>query len=286
MHRLNWDDLQYVLAVADAQSVAGAARELGVNHATVLRRIAAFEESVGTVVFDRTPRGYALRPDRLRLIAAAREVGQAVTSVCNLADGLDAPLGGHARVTSTDTLCQTVLPEILAELCGKTAELQLSLISTNSHLNLSRLEAELTVRPARDLPEGLVGESPVSMQFAAYALPGCTDLGWLGFDGPMRRSTAWAWLEPQLDKGKIVASGDSFLVLRELVARGLGKALLPVFVGRNDPRLERIDIDLPGNLATPIWVACHEDLADVPRLMRIRRLLYEALEARAADFVD
>src|SRR5690606_27063288 len=35
MHRENWDDLRYVLAVAEAGSVSGAARALGVNHATV-----------------------------------------------------------------------------------------------------------------------------------------------------------------------------------------------------------------------------------------------------------
>ncbi|SDC14240.1 LysR family transcriptional regulator [Ruegeria marina] len=284
MHRLNWDDLRFVLAVAEAQSVAGAARQLGVNHATVLRRIAAFEDSVGTQVFDRTPRGYTLRPDRLRLIAAAREVGQAVGTLRLLADGMDAPLGGHARVTSTDSLCQTVLPEILSEVRGKASELQMSLISTNSHVNLSRLEAELTVRPAPVLPEGLIGETPVEMHFAAYAAPGCADLGWLGFDGTMRRSRPWLWLEPQIEKHAVVASADSFLVLRELAARGVGKAVLPVFVARNDSRLQRLDIALPEDLATPVWVACHEDLADMPRLIRIRKLLCEALEMRAALF--
>ena len=47
MHKLNWDDLRYVLAVADTGSVNAAAKVLGVNHATVLRRIASFEETCG-----------------------------------------------------------------------------------------------------------------------------------------------------------------------------------------------------------------------------------------------
>ena len=41
MTRANWDDLRYVLAVVEEGSVSAAARVLGVNHATVLRRIAA-----------------------------------------------------------------------------------------------------------------------------------------------------------------------------------------------------------------------------------------------------
>ena len=39
MHRIAWDDLRYVLAVAEAGSLAAAARTLGVNHTTVLRRV-------------------------------------------------------------------------------------------------------------------------------------------------------------------------------------------------------------------------------------------------------
>ncbi|GGH25417.1 DNA-binding transcriptional regulator, LysR family [Cribrihabitans marinus] len=282
MHRLNWDDLQFVLAVVEAQSVAGAARRLGVNHATVLRRVAGFEEQIGTQLFDRGPQGYTVRPDRLRLIAAAQEVAQAVTSVEQLARGIDTPLSGTVRVTSTDTICQCLMPVILSDLRRRSPQLHLSMISTNLHLNLARLEAEITVRPATVLPEGLVGESPVAMRFGVYAAPGHADAGWLGMDGPMRRSRAWAWLERQIGPGGCAASADSFLVLRELAAVGAGKALLPCFVARGDPRLQRLPADLPDDLATPVWVACHEDLANVPRLNRLRRLLCDALAENAA----
>lgn len=43
MYSMNWDDLRFVLAVADQGSVSAAARDIGVTHATVLRRVAAFE---------------------------------------------------------------------------------------------------------------------------------------------------------------------------------------------------------------------------------------------------
>ena len=43
MHRLDWSDLQYILAVANHGSLAAAARALGVNHSTVQRRITSFE---------------------------------------------------------------------------------------------------------------------------------------------------------------------------------------------------------------------------------------------------
>src|SRR5947209_7545140 len=41
---INWDDVRYFLAVARGGSVRAAADRLGVNHATLLRRIAQLEE--------------------------------------------------------------------------------------------------------------------------------------------------------------------------------------------------------------------------------------------------
>ncbi|TIU33923.1 MAG: LysR family transcriptional regulator, partial [Mesorhizobium sp.] len=41
---IDWDDVRYFLAVARAGSVRAAAERLGVNHSTVLRRIAQLEE--------------------------------------------------------------------------------------------------------------------------------------------------------------------------------------------------------------------------------------------------
>ena len=42
---IDWDDVRYFLAVARGGSVRAAAERLGVNHATVLRRIAQLEDA-------------------------------------------------------------------------------------------------------------------------------------------------------------------------------------------------------------------------------------------------
>ena len=55
MHsKIDWDDLRYVLAVYRNGSVTKAARELNVNHATVIRRVAAFEDATGLQLFEKT----------------------------------------------------------------------------------------------------------------------------------------------------------------------------------------------------------------------------------------
>jgi DNA-binding transcriptional LysR family regulator len=82
MHsRIDWEDLRYVLAVAEASSLAAAARALRVNHTTVLRRVNAFEERLGLRVFERLPTGYALTAGGEELLAAARAMADTVAAL-------------------------------------------------------------------------------------------------------------------------------------------------------------------------------------------------------------
>src|SRR5246500_1678382 len=64
---IDWDDIRYFLAVARGGSVRAAAERVGVNHATVLRRVAQLEERLGAHMFEKLPTGY-------RLTAAGEEV--------------------------------------------------------------------------------------------------------------------------------------------------------------------------------------------------------------------
>src|SRR5260370_42369761 len=64
---IDWDDVRYFLAGARGGSARAAAERLGVNHSTVLRRIAQLEERLGVQMFEKPPSGY-------RLPAAGEEV--------------------------------------------------------------------------------------------------------------------------------------------------------------------------------------------------------------------
>ena len=78
---IEWDDLGYVLAVAEHGGLAAAARALGVNHTTVLRRVNAFEEAQGLRLFERLPTGYALTAGGEEMLAAARSMSGVVADL-------------------------------------------------------------------------------------------------------------------------------------------------------------------------------------------------------------
>src|ERR1700743_2959395 len=57
---IDWDDSRSFPPVARGVSVRAAAERLGVNHSTVLRRIAQLEERLGVLMFEKLPSGYRL----------------------------------------------------------------------------------------------------------------------------------------------------------------------------------------------------------------------------------
>jgi DNA-binding transcriptional LysR family regulator len=280
MHKGSWDDLRFVLAVAEGGSVSAAARVLGVNHATVLRRVAAFEEAQGAPIFDRTPQGYVVLPDRLRVIEAAREASLAMETVARLIRGAEKQLSGAIRVTSTDTFCHAVLPDVVADLVRGADGVSIELICSNSHIDLGRLNADIAVRPAETLPEDLRGEKAGVLGFAVYANAGPAAPSWLALRGSLSRAKAAAWMEAEVPAARISGGADSFLVLRELVAAGQGRAILPCCLGDPDPRLTRL-LDAMPPMSVPIWVASHADLAAIPRLRSIRARIVASLRDRA-----
>ena len=65
---MQWNDLLYVLAVVQTGSALRAAEKLGVNQATVLRRLDAIEAAAGAQFFERKRSG--LKPTEIGRMAA------------------------------------------------------------------------------------------------------------------------------------------------------------------------------------------------------------------------
>lgn len=277
MHKVNWDDLRFVLAVVDSGSVSAAAKALGVNHATVLRRVAAFEEAAGTPVFERLAHGYRLRPDRADVIEAAREAATKIDRVEVLMRGSGGGRAGDLRLTTVDSLACTVMPPLIQRLGAAVAPGRVVLLVSNEHLDMARLQADIALRPAATLPEEMTGEIAMDMQFGTFAAPGLSaDAPWLGLAGTVGRAPVGRWLAENVPPERIGPAASSFVALREMARAGLGVAILPTVLGDGMAGLDRVDRGLPV-LSVPVWVACHRDLDGIPRLDRARAALVAAL---------
>ena len=157
MQHINWDNLRYVLMVAEKGSVAAASRELGVNRTTVLRRINTFQDNLNCLIFERSDSGYILTPEAEKMIDAAREVENTLFNMQRQIAARELRLEGELRVTTTDTLIVSVIGPYLASFHRKYPHIVVNIVMTNSILDMNRRDADVAVRPTKS-PEGnLVG---------------------------------------------------------------------------------------------------------------------------------
>jgi DNA-binding transcriptional LysR family regulator len=299
MAKLEWDDLRYVLAVASQGSLAGAARSLGVNHTTVLRRVGVFEKRLGLRLFERLPTGYVLTAGGEELVAAARNVDETVTALERKLAGQDLRLTGTVRVTTTDTLMGSILPEILAEFHESHPGIQVEIAVSNLMLNLTKRDADVAIRPVKNPPQTLVGRRVARIAFAIYGSPGYLEKRktralekhlWLGPDDSLTGTSTAHWMRTKLPDAEIVLRADSLLALRQAAQAGLGLAALPCYLGDTASGLKCVHRPIP-EMETALWVLTHEDLRHAARIRAFtefaakafhrRRPLLEGAQARA-----
>ena len=104
---IDWDDVRYFLAVARGGSVRAAAQRLGVNHATVLRRIAQLEERLGVQMFEKLPSGYRLTAAGEEVLEFADQMEVSSHLLETRVFGRDQSVRGLLRVTLAPPLSDT-----------------------------------------------------------------------------------------------------------------------------------------------------------------------------------
>jgi DNA-binding transcriptional LysR family regulator len=283
-----WDDLRYVLAVANAGSLAGAARSLGVNHTTVLRRVGAFEKRLGLRLFERLPTGYVLTAGGEELIAAARHIDDTVTTLGRKLAGQDLRLSGTVRVTTTDTLMASVLPEILAEFRESHPGIQIEIAVSNLMFNLTKRDADVAIRPAKDPPEALIGRRIAKTAFAIYGSPhylakhkakDLADHQWVGPDDSLAGTSVAQWMRSELPESEIALRTDSLLGLWQAAQAGLGLAALPCYLGDTAPDLVCVHPPI-AEMETALWILTHEDLRHTARIRAFTEFAASAFSRR------
>ncbi len=277
-HNLDWSGLQFVLAVAEKGSLVTAARELGVNHTTVLRRIRAFEHQIGARLFDRRTTGHVLSPAGEALVAAARTMRETLLDAERRIAGEDLRLEGSVRLTTTDTLAHTILPRALASFGAAHPDVRVDLSTTNTFLSLTRRDAEVAVRPSKAVAPSYVGRRVSEVAIAIYASPAYleraparTDLAkhrWILPDESLAQTTIGRWSARELGDARVALRADSLTAIHHAAISGIGVAALPCYLGDTTRALRRVRGPVP-ELATELWVLTHEDLKRTARIRAV-----------------
>jgi DNA-binding transcriptional LysR family regulator len=256
----------------------------------VLRRVGAFEKRLGLRLFERLPTGYVLTAGGEELIASARQIDETVTTLERKLAGRDLRLTGTVRVTTTDTLIGSILPEILAEFRDSHPGIQVEIAISNLMFNLTKRDADVAIRPAKNPPQTLVGRRVAKIAFAIYGSRGYLDkhkakeLGghrWIGPDDSLTDTSVAHWMKTKLPDVEIALRADSLMALRQAAQAGLGLAALPCYLGGTAPDLVCVHRPIP-DMETALWVLTHEDLRHTARIRAFTEFAATAFARRRA----
>lgn len=288
---IDWDDLRYILAIARAGSLGGAAKALGVNQSSVYRRLENFEQRMDVRLFERRRTGYRLTTQGEALADTAKRIEAETLTVERQLLGSDLKLSGQIRVSTGELLGMFLLPNLLNGFADAFPDVQVELSLDNQLADLTRGEADVVVRGTSNPPDNLVGRRVSDLAFCAYAHRSYLDragrgrsldrYSWLGFENRLSRTPQARWIREKIPAARIQFTFDSSAAMYEGTRCGLGAAVLPCFAADPIPDLERISetITAPG---FGIWVLTHPDLRRSAKIRAFTRDIGERIGQRVA----
>jgi DNA-binding transcriptional LysR family regulator len=300
---VEWDDLRYVLAVARAGSALRAAKALGVNQTTVLRRLDALEERLGVVLFERQRSGQALTQAGRTVAEAAARMEQEAQGIESALAAQQRSLSGSVRMTTSESLAGRLVAPSLREFHRLHPGVLVELIVSDERLDIARGEADVALRAGfRPDGAGIVARRMPDAEWTVYCSRGYAaergapdrreaisghDI--VGMDGLMARLQGWQWLAASAPDTTIRFRSNSLTNLVVNLKAGLGLGALPTLVGDAEPDLMRC-FDPPRELRSEMWLIVREEVRVHPHIRafvdflacRIRETLADTAGERSA----
>ncbi|AXK73856.1 MULTISPECIES: LysR family transcriptional regulator [Mycobacteriaceae] len=138
------DDLLILLAVGRTGRYVSAADQLGVNHTTISRRIAALEQAIGARVLTRVGAGWELTDRGREVLAAAEAIEAAVRSLAD-ADGGPRALEGVVRISATDGFSAYIAAPAAAEVQRNHPGVSVEIVAATRRASQQRASVDIEI---------------------------------------------------------------------------------------------------------------------------------------------
>ena len=289
--KFDWNRARAFLVTAEEGSLSAAARALGMAQPTLGRQVAALEEELGVILFERVGRGLALTPGGLELVDHVRAMADAAGRVSLAASGQSQSVAGSVCLSASEIYATFRLPPIVARLRRLEPKLTIEIIASNALSDLRRREADIAIRNVRPSDPALIARKLGDDGAALYATEDYlarigtpktpADLSgaeFIGFDDLDQVLIGLNQRGFDLTRSNFTVSCDDHVVHWELVKQSIGISIFPTWLGDAAPDLVRVLPDMEP-LVYPIWLTAHRDLATSRRVRLVFDLLVEALRS-------
>jgi DNA-binding transcriptional LysR family regulator len=257
MKNIVWGDLHFFVAVGRTGSLSAAAAQLGSSAATVGRRMVALEQAVGRPLFLRRQTGYQLTADGRTLLEKTMAMEAGAQSI---RDWLDADGARSVVRVSAGAGTSNFLSSNFGKLWKPDDPFRIAFKTTEAKLDIAHREVEIGIRNAQPDSPNLAARRTVRIAQAPFRARNLANTGheeWVAItpEDAATRSARWVNAQPGI---VIAAWANTARTLHDLIRAGVGKGLLPCFVGDRDPLLERAGEPIE-ELAGYQWIVMHND---------------------------
>ena len=293
---MDWDRIRIFLAVARAGQILGAARALGLNHATVGRQLTALEEDIGTQLVERQTNGCVLTAAGEVLMQSAERVESELLQAGTRLSGATENLNGTVRVGAPDGLGNYFLSRSLGELATRHPDLTIQLVPLPRTFSLSRREADIVVTLDRPKQGKLIIRKLTDYSLSVYAsadylarhpaIETADDLDGHLFVTHVEDFVYSRALDYAVELGKRMKRHyecGSVVAQMEAVRAGHGVGILHDYAALQYPELRRLLPDL--RFTRTYWLMSHPDTHGTRRVAEVYAHITEAVRAAKGSFV-
>jgi DNA-binding transcriptional LysR family regulator len=283
---VNWDDVRLFLSVARSGQFLSAARKLGVNHATLSRRVSALEAAIGTQLFLRSTNGCELTEEGQRLLASAERMETEMLNAQANLGRVDTAVAGTVRIGAPDGLGVSFLAPRLGRLTARYPDLKIQLVPVPRSFSLSQREADIAITIERPEQGRLMFSKLTDYSLGLYASANyLADYGTPDDVEALKRHRRIGYVEdlifsPSLNfTGEIMRDWDAAFEISsatgqtEAVRSGAGIGILHNYIAGQYPELIRIIPHL--TISRSYWTAYHESARQLVRVRTVVNFLQE-----------
>lgn len=256
---------------------------------TLGRHIKQLEHDLRASLFLRHARGLSLSDAGAALLPHATAMRDAMKALQLTAAGQSHDDGGTVRLTASIFTAHYVLPSILASIRQNAPEIQIELVPTDATENLLFREADLAIRMYRPTQMDIITRHVTDLSMGPYAarsylqrkgrpttLEALRAHDLVGFDRDDLILRVMADMGWAATRDWFAVRCDNQATYWALVRAGCGVGFTQNIVGRADPLVEAIPIDLDLQ-PLPVWLAAPDAMRQTPRVRRVWDLLVQHL---------
>ena len=293
---MNWDDARMFLAVARTGQILAASRRLGVNHATLSRRVSALEAALKTRLLIRRTNGCDLTAEGDAFFRAAERMETEMLAVQASIGRIDTAVAGTVRVGAPDGFGVSFLAPRLGRLTARHPELKIQLVPVPRSFSLSQREADIAITLERPEQGRLVSAKLTDYTLGLYA-----SRDYLEENGTpetvedLKAHRRVGYVEDLIFTaslnftGEIMRSWDASFEISsatgqtEAVRSGAGVGILHDYIARQYGELVRL---LPAtSIRRAYWTTWHESARDLVRVRTVAEFVQELVRQEHAIFL-